>query len=360
MKYKIAFLLPHLESRGGVTVAVQTISKHLSSLGHDIHLFPIGNTNVSPTANIHPVNAKKRQQQIAVAKTHYANEEKNGSFDLVVSNTMPANEILYHLNVGKKHLIVLHQASLFTKKNIFTLLKRRITFPKLFHNKNLAMVSECLEKEFIKKYPYIHPNSTQTIYNALDEKHIKELSTQPAKLPDYDFILCLGRQTKNKNISMLLNALKQIKNKTIKLVLLGHGKETNRLKVLTKILNLESQVIFVEWANNPYPWIKHAKALISTSKSECLPLVHLEALLLKTPVISTDIKCGPSEILTDSLSQFLVPLNDTNMLARKIDEALINYPIIESKYTEKFTVHKISEQYLNFIQSLHKETKVKT
>ncbi len=352
MTYKIAFFLPNLENHGGVTVAVTTLSEYLQLLGHRVHLFPVGKTDILPSKYIHPIPKTKKKSQIYLAKKLFAQEEKNGIFDLVVTNTMPTNYIALHLNCIHKHVIVLHQASLFTKKDIFTKLKRRLFFPKLFNNRHIVMVSKCLESEFIKTYPYLKPKSTTTIFNALDKTKILRLSKHFFDKPDYDYILTLGRQTKNKNNAMLLHAFSKIKNKNIKLVLLGEGKETTNLKKFAKKLSLEKKVVFIPWMKNPYPWIKHAKIVISTSKSECMPLVLLEPLLLKVPIISTDIKCGPNEILTDDLKNYLVPIHNIEILTQTIDNALLSYPVITSKCIEKFNIKKISQQYLDIIKTL--------
>jgi glycosyltransferase involved in cell wall biosynthesis len=77
--------------------------------------------------------------------------------------------------------------------------------------------------------------------------------------------------------------------------------------------------------------------------------VIAEGLILNTPVVATDIKCGPNEILIGELEKYLVPLNNIPQLTYTMEKALENYPPIKEKYIEKYRVEKVGEQYLQFL-----------
>ena len=53
------------------------------------------------------------------------------------------------------------------------------------------------------------------------------------------------------------------------------------------------------FVDNPYPYIKQADILVSSSAWEGLPTVLIEALALGTPVVATDCPGGSAEILQD-------------------------------------------------------------
>lgn len=55
-----------------------------------------------------------------------------------------------------------------------------------------------------------------------------------------------------------------------------------------------------------------------TSRFEGMPNVILEAQGSKLPVISYDCKTGPSELIIDGVNGFLVKLNDTETMCKKI------------------------------------------
>lgn len=74
--------------------------------------------------------------------------------------------------------------------------------------------------------------------------------------------------------------------------------------------------------NNPYCWMKHARLLVLSSDYEGIPSVVVEALICGAPVVSTDCPSGPNEIMTVELARWLVPQGNSDLLARKTDEAL--------------------------------------
>ncbi|HEO98713.1 MAG: glycosyltransferase [Campylobacterales bacterium] len=353
MRYKIGFFLPALESKGGVVVSVQTIANHLKELGHEVHLFPIGKTTTKETPFLHPINSNYKSKQLQLVKKLYAKESAKRKFDLLVSNHLISNYILHHLDVGDQHLMVLRQPSLLKHANVLSKIKKRILFPKIYNHKNIVMISQCLLDDFLTKHPYLKPKSSRVIYNSYDPELLDIKAKEKINLPtEKEYIISVGRFTKTKNQSMLIHAFEKVSNKNIDLILLGDGKETHSLKILVNKLNLNERVHFIGWKKNPYPYIKHAKLLVHTSKSETFGRVVLEGLALNTPVISTDIKCGPNEILTDELKDFLVPLNDISLLTEKIELALKHYPAIESKHLEKFKVDSIAQVYIDFIKEM--------
>jgi glycosyltransferase involved in cell wall biosynthesis len=347
--YKIAFLLPFLESQGGVTVSVRTIAHHLQALGHEVHLFPIGRTKTEPTRFIHPIDSNNRKIQIAHLKSLFSKLRHPKPFDLIISNHLVGNYLLHKLDVGDKHLIVLRQPSLLEKKNLFSRLKKRLLYPSIYNNKDIVAISHCLLEHFLENYHYLKPKSTQVIYNAFDSSILQTKADEPIHIPFENYIINVGRFTKTKNQAALIEAFANLKDKEIHLVLLGEGKEKGNYQKLVSQKHLSQRVHFIPWQQNPYAWIKKAKLLVHTAKSETFGRVILEALALDTPVVCTDIPCGPSEILTGVLSKYLVPLNDPEKLVATIEKALEEYPKITQEHLNKFQIDTIAKSYLQII-----------
>jgi glycosyltransferase involved in cell wall biosynthesis len=65
-----------------------------------------------------------------------------------------------------------------------------------------------------------------------------------------------------------------------------------------------------------------ASVFALSSDWEGLPTVLIESLAVGTPVVSTDCKSGPREILKDGILGDLVPVGDVGALARGISRAL--------------------------------------
>jgi glycosyltransferase involved in cell wall biosynthesis len=113
-------------------------------------------------------------------------------------------------------------------------------------------------------------------------------------------------------------------------------------------LNLEEKVVFLGFQENPFPYIKHAKFKVLTSDWEGFALVIAEALVLGTPVISTDCPSGPSELLPP---HNLVPVGDIDTLAKKMDEAMEKADRYQSSFDKELLPINIAQQYIDFMRT---------
>ncbi|MCX8015706.1 MAG: glycosyltransferase [Patescibacteria group bacterium] len=124
-------------------------------------------------------------------------------------------------------------------------------------------------------------------------------------------IINSGRLTEQKNQKFLLEIFKLLKKeyKSLKLVILGDGPLKKNLISLSKAMNLnvfvddsdvlsdKFDVYFLGFQENPFKFIARSDVFILTSLWEGFPNVIIEALACGTPVISSDCKSGPREIL---------------------------------------------------------------
>ena len=232
------------------------------------------------------------------------------------------------------------------KKNLYKKFVYKKNIQNIYYNKNIITVSNNIKNNLIKLN--IKPRILKTIYNPFNFEKINNLSNKKIEIND-KYILNIGRFNKIKRHDILLQAFARIKNKNIKLVLIGEGETKRNIETLVKELNLEKKVILLGWQENPYKYIKNARLMVSSSESEALPNVIIESLILKTPVVATKTE-GAKEILIDELNPFLSKINDYKDLANKINLALEKYPIIEEKYYLKFNDNIILKEYLKLIK----------
>jgi glycosyltransferase involved in cell wall biosynthesis len=73
--------------------------------------------------------------------------------------------------------------------------------------------------------------------------------------------------------------------------------------------------------------------LVLTSYREGMPLVLLEAKANKLPCISFDVITGPNEIILDKVNGVLIKPDETDAMARAINE-LINNEALRCSYSE--------------------------
>lgn len=176
----------------------------------------------------------------------------------------------------------------------------------------------------------------RVIYNPFDLSEIRRLATsQPTGLPDYPYVLHVGRYTRQKRHDVLLDAYKA-SGVPHRLVLLTAPHPALMAQIAERALG--DRVEVAGFQKNPYPWYKHAAALILSSDFEGLPNVLIEAIACGTPVVSTDCPSGPSEILTGPLSGYLCAVGDVRGLGRLLQQVIAVPPVIDPTFVDRFSV----------------------
>jgi glycosyltransferase involved in cell wall biosynthesis len=144
--------------------------------------------------------------------------------------------------------------------------------------------------------------------------------THPWFAPDQPpVILGVGRLTAQKDFVNLLRAFAIVKqSRPSRLVILGDGPERAALGDLIDRLDLVSDVDMPGFDANPYSYMSRAAVFVLSSAWEGLPTVLIEAMACGTPVVATDCRSGPAEILVGGRFGELVPVGDAAALAAAI------------------------------------------
>ncbi len=235
----------------------------------------------------------------------------------------------------------------------------RFLYPKA---KKVIANSEGLREELI--YFCRLPNEKViTIYNPVDIEYIRNLSIEEVEESIFDdkipIVLAIGRLTKQKGFDYLIKAIHTINSDGLKtyLVLLGQGREEERLKELVKKLQIEDRVFFLGFKNNPYKYLARATVFVLSSLYEGFPNVLLEAMALGVPSVATRCPTGPEEIITDGINGVLVPPADEKTLAEAIKRLLLDeklrrrLSLSAKKRAEEFEVKRIVREFEEVILS---------
>ena len=276
-----------------------------------------------------------------------------GKVDFLMSNSSPANDVLSKLEFPHVYHCV-HSAETKVHKGILGPLKRRWRqrkYKKLYSDKNLITVAKALET-YILDTVKAKPKSIRTIYNPFNFEEIRRLSDETISgIPNEPYIIHVGRfDMVSKRQDILLKAYKKA-DLQHKLVLLGEGGDNEKIIKLVDDLELGPKVILPGYSTNPYAWMKHAELFVFSSDFEGFGRVLAEALIVGTPVVSTDCPTGPREILKESLSEFLVPVGNVDALALKMRQALEHYPDIEKIGLSWLRDDVVAEQYMALIDT---------
>jgi glycosyltransferase involved in cell wall biosynthesis len=193
----------------------------------------------------------------------------------------------------------------------------------------------------------------EAIYNPivtpeLNEK-IQECVDHPWFLPSQPpVILAVGRLEKQKDFPTLIHAFARIRKQyPVRLMILGEGNEHSSLESLVQKLGVAEDVIFPGFVANPYAYMAQARVLVLSSAWEGFGNVLVEAMAAGTPVVSTDCKSGPSEILANGQYGKLVAVGDSKGMAEaivKTIEEASDSRILKERAIE-FSLDKALTQY---------------
>ena len=172
----------------------------------------------------------------------------------------------------------------------------------------------------LRRFVAVPAERVHTIYNPVvtDDLHDKarEPPTHPWLAPgEPPVILGVGRLTKQKNFSQLIQAFARVRQtRDARLVILGEGEERARLQQLAVQLGVDAQVAMPGFVKNPFSFMAHARVFVLSSLWEGLPGALIQAMACGCPVVSTDCPSGPREILDDGRYGMLVtPGSETEL-----------------------------------------------
>jgi len=220
-------------------------------------------------------------------------------------------------------------------------------------------VSKEIERDLIENFG-IPDTKTTVIYNPVVNQEILFRANETT--PDDDWlhgelpvVLGVGRLHPQKGFDSLLNAFSiVVKEKKARLMILGSGPEEESLKELTSELGLNDLVKFPGFRENPFPYMKHCAVFVLSSVNEGLPGVLIQAMACGCPIVATDCRSGPREILENGELGALVPVGDPDAMAKAIlislDGEMDTPKLIER--AGYFNAERATEQYIQLIQTV--------
>lgn len=107
----------------------------------------------------------------------------------------------------------------------------------------------------------------------------------------------------------------------------------DELKRLSEQLNIEENLFYLGWQENIPAVIQEADICILPSHTEGFPRSILESMVLKKPVIATDVG-GITDSVKDGCTGFLMPIDDDEALACII-EKLVKAPSLVQRVTQQ-------------------------
>ena len=221
---------------------------------------------------------------------------RSKSYDLVFTSHVYVNGLmgfLMRLNrIKANQFIARESTSIFLRYKGFGRLLYQMMYRFGYQKINLLICqTELMKDQLIKHLPYLEKRMhIKVIPNPIDLDAITKSAKEQLSLPtESPYIVSAGRLITEKGFDILINAFNKIKKEhhSLKLVILGEGKLKEDLIHLVKELHLDDDVIFEGHVHNVYPYFKHAKLCVVSSRIEGFPNVLLQMMSQNNSVVST-------------------------------------------------------------------------
>ena len=215
----------------------------------------------------------------------------------------------------------------------------------------IVCVSNYTRKEFVNRYPSLG-NRTIAIHNLFDGDLVLEKSKgaiDDSRFDNYYFtIVSLGRVREVKRFYLIPEMAAKLRdmNVAFRWYIIGGGNNNRDFQRVIDAISqygVENEVIYLGSKSNPYPYLKTADLLVSTSMSEACPMVFNEAKLLHVPILSSDFGSA-FEFIEQGKDGYITSIED---MPTKLAELVQN--------REKLKLNKSANSYKDTNNSILKQ-----
>jgi glycosyltransferase involved in cell wall biosynthesis len=206
----------------------------------------------------------------------------------------------------------------------------------------------------------LDPSKMRMINNPIAVNMIRtQLEDKLPGAPNRPFILTAGRLEYQKAHEVLIRAFAESGLwRSHALVILGKGSRLAELHVLAARLGIGEYVRFIGFVANPYAWMAKAELFVLSSRWEGFPTVAAEAMAAGTPLLLSDCKFGPRDVMEPGVSGELVPVDDVQALAKGMADLIADperrasLAAAGSERVERFDLPHMLDQYAALFEEL--------
>ncbi|WP_299520404.1 glycosyltransferase [Winogradskyella sp.] len=379
---RIGILINSL-SAGGAERVVTYLLNYCIDNNIEVHLFLM--------------NTTKKYNLPGGLNMHFIEKARNDESGILKALKIPYLAFKYARLV--KRLGITHSLSFLTRSNFVNILSRKftaykykiITNERAFPSQQYSYggldstFNKFLISKLYKKSDLLLGNSngnvndlienfgmptdrTQVVHNPIDLDKIESISPLDSFFDNSNFnLITIGRLDTGKNHLMLIKALHEISNPSVKLYIFGEGYMREKIEALIAELNMENRVILMGYESNPFTYLKAADLFIFGSNHEGFPNVLLEAMACDLPILTTNCQSGPNEIMELETPLDALMITNYGILVPVKNEALmaegINFFVNDSVYLNEckknvkrrirdFEKNKILQQYFNSVNNV--------
>ncbi|MBO0340532.1 glycosyltransferase family 4 protein [Flagellimonas profundi] len=356
-KAKIAFVIPSLRS-GGAERVVSTLSNTLSNQ-YEVHIICLVRT----------IPFYKIQKGVTI---HYCLEENNNSTGIV-------SAVANNLKLVRKLITIIKQNGIqillgfITSANILSIISGKLCgIPVIISERNNPKndrIPSMWKKLRDLFYPYanwlvVQTEDTKKFYqeklnikrqtviaNPISTDFKVDMDTASNQSSKENIILNVGRLHPQKAQDVLIKAFSKTNYTDWQLYLVGEGERRKDLENLISTLNLQKKVHLVGRVEEIQKVYDRAKIFAFSSIYEGFPNALIEAMHFGLACVSTNCPTGPSELIENGENGYLIDVNDTSALTKKLnilmesEELRISFGQKAQEKVAKFNAENIAQEW---------------
>lgn len=276
------------------------------------------------------------------------------------------NTIIFSMQA---HILAIIISKIFKKKIVIRLSEDPISATKYADEKffsSVVFVSKILLYNWVDGIIAISKLTKASLSKFVSKKKIKLIynpyldSNKNISKTNKNYILSVGRLTKQKNFEFLIKVFNEFKyndKKNIKLFIIGDGPKRDKIKLLIKNSRFSKSIKLFYWNKNLNKFYKNAKMFILPSLYEGLPNALIDAVNNNVPSISANVS-GASDILLNGKGGYIFKINNKKELLEKINLILNNYNLakkkssVAKKFAYRFFNNYNCIKYLKYLKSI--------
>jgi glycosyltransferase involved in cell wall biosynthesis len=235
------------------------------------------------------------------------------------------------------------------------LISEKIVYPKY---KNMIIVSSSAKSECMQRFKSL-PERIWVVENGYQFEKFEEQKELNDKIRIWKntskvIAIIAGVDMYVKGHDMFIQAASFLREKDIKYLVIGDGKDLNKVMEMVEDFDLTDRFCFTGWVKNPSTLFPLIDIISIPSRFEAHPLILLESIFNLCPIVASDIQPLKNELFEECL----FPLGNIEIFSKKILEAIENgwnqrwkskYDEITRKYSYKEWGGKIANILKNFL-----------
>ena len=265
-------------------------------------------------------------------------KNKKPDYLIIHLNTSLPLILLYLFNFKTKFIL---RISGKPRLNIFRKFLWKITSNKIY---KVTTPTKLIAKELIKNKIF-SDKKIEVLFDPIIT--LNKYSGVKKELDNNKKIVAIGRLTKQKNFSFLIDCFSHIhsSNPNLTLHILGEGEQRKELSELVKKKNLNDKIFLHGHRLNINDYLKDSLCFVLSSLWEDPGFVVIEAAMNNTIIISSNCETGPKELLNDKINSFVYEVNNKESFIKSFESFLktdksqkLKMKINMKKNIKKFTI----------------------